>query len=114
MASTSKKLLFGAQALTATTTSDPQTLSPRWKNFVATMFTTAHNAATTVTVTLEHSSDGTNWHTLKAFSAIVGAAGIECENITVGVLGHVRASAVLAGGTQAATVTVELNYDTDK
>lgn len=122
MASISKLPLYVAQSLTAATnTSDVKSLSNRQKKFIAWVYASAVNAATTVDVRIEHSPDKVNWKEIVNFTDIAGAAGSEAiyesDAAFTGkgaVFTNVRAKVILSGVTKAATVEVSLYYDDDK
>lgn len=119
MASVSKKVLVNSALTAASTVSDVQSLDQRQWRFVAFLSVTACDAATTVDVRLEHSSDKSTWFEFVNFTDIVGTTGSELiyeKNFTGGpeVLANVRAKVLLSGVTKSATVKVELCYDEHK
>lgn len=114
MAANSKKVFLSSQALTASATSDPQTLSAKDKSFIGFLNVTDINAATTLNAKIQHSPDKSTWFDLVSFAALAGVTGNELKFPTTDVLGYVRSVVTLAGATQTATVTLELVYDADK
>jgi hypothetical protein len=109
MSSNGKQVLMN-ETLSATKAGSSFNLVGRSQEHVAFLKAENVNAATTVTGKIEHSPDGTNWFDLATFAAIAGVAGSEIVNITVGVLPNVRANVTLAGGVQAADLTVEVYF----
>lgn len=113
MASTDKKTLVNAAALTADLTTDAQSLDPSNSEFICFLKATAVHADTTVDAKIQHSPNRADWYDLKAFTAIVGVDGsqvIVLNPTTEAVLPNVRAVIDLSGSTLQATVTTELYF----
>lgn len=113
MASTAKRTLQAATALTASVTSDKQSLEPGSSKFLGWLDISACDAGTTVTAKIQHSPDGVNWVDLVAFA--VPAAGVlakEAKAPTADIVfPNIRSSVVIAGGLVTATAKVELYFD---
>lgn len=110
MSSSGSQTLMENETLSATKVGDHFSLPPKSQEHVAVLKAANVNGATTVTGKVEHSFNGVDWFDLANFAALVGVAGAEVINITVGVLSQIRANVTLAGGTQAADVTVGVHY----
>ena len=110
MPSSGVQNLMDNETLSATKVGGSFSPVPRSQEHVAFLKAQNVNGATTVTVLVEHSPNGNDWFTLATFAALGGVDGSEIINISVGVLPQVRANVTLAGGTQAADVTVSLFY----
>jgi len=109
VASNGKQTLM-EEALAASKNGESFNLPGRSDGHVAFLDATLVNGATTVTAKVQHSPDGVNWFDLVSFGALAGVDGNEVVNIAVGVLPQLRANVVLAGGTQIATVKVEVFF----
>ena len=68
----------------------------------------------TYTVTIQHSPDGTNWHTWKAGSAQSADGSVLIYDQTIPNFVYVRASILSASTTTGATVAVQLWYGTQR
>ncbi len=114
--------LINAATINSTSTSTPQTLPGRCKGWVGVVsVTTITGSSPTLDITLQHSSDGTNWVTLRAFSQLVGGSANSTAHLfaaaatdyLIPLLPYVRASYTI-GGTGTPTfnsVTVKLLID---
>jgi hypothetical protein len=100
-------------ALTASNTSEKQSISSSTDSFLGWIDVSVNDGATTVAAKLQHSPDGTNWVDLVAFTNVVNTTGTEVKAITGSVFGHVR-SVVTLTGTPSATVKVQLWFDAHK
>lgn len=110
MASNHGKVLFNAQTLAATTTSEPQELLTKDANFIA-FLKIENNASANFALVIEHSPNGVDWFTLITFVA-TGGNTTECiklDNTTDHVFEHIRSSATRTAGT--ADFTIILHYD---
>ena len=113
MASAANRTLVNS-ALTASATSEKQNLTQHARDFIAWIEASAVNGATTVAAKIQHSPDGLNWKDLASFTNLVGVAGTEAVQVTVNVFQYIRSVVTLSGGTQVATVKVQLWHREDK
>ena len=116
MASVNKLDLASAKALSGSGTTNEnakaselgQTRLVGWLNVTA-----IGGTSPSLTVTIQHSADNSNFVTLQAFTAKT-ATGVEAIQISANCLPYVRASAALSGTTPTATYTCYLWFDRDK
>lgn len=80
----------------------------QWMDELIAVCTCTNAAGNTADVTVQHSPDGTNWHTLATIPTVTGNDQ-EIVAITAASLPRVRASTTL-GGAQLADVTVQLFF----
>jgi len=119
MASTAILRVLDATALTATTTTRSKSLSQSDDDFIAWLNVSANDGGTTVDVVLEHSPDGINFITFATFAQIANTTGTEAilgSSFAVAnqpLFPSIRAVVTL-GGTNSATVTVQLYFDSNK
>ena len=104
---------FVDEALTASSTTAAQSLPARSRRFIGWLDASVNDGATTVDAKIQHSPDKVNWEDLATFAQLVNVTGVEEIQITDNVFGNVRVVVTLAG-TPAATVKVQLWYDSDK
>ena len=95
---------------TDTTTTSTARVLPVHAQEVIAISTVSARTDGTYTVTIQHSADGTNWHTWKAGSAQTTNAAILIHDVTIPILPYVRASILSASTTTGATVKVELYF----
>lgn len=114
MASSSRLKLLDA-ALTATTTSDSQSLSAGSDKFIGWLNVSANNGSTTVAAKIQHSPDKTNWIDLCAFTNVVNTTGVQAVHqgavafSASQLFPNIRAVATLTGA--SATVEISLWFD---
>ena len=104
--------LFPAATIaTDTTTTSTTRVIPVHANQIIAISTVSSRTDGTYTTTLQHSADGTNWHTWKAAAAQTTNAAL---TISVdggrAIMPYVRASILSASTTTGATVAVELYF----
>lgn len=111
MASRSLFSVYPSTALTDSAVGSSVKLENGWSDFVGYIKATSVNGATTLDCDIEHSPDGTNWYVKASFTQIVGSDSNEIITVAAPLCGFVRANITLAGATKAATVEVQLAYD---
>lgn len=104
--------LFPAATIaTDTTTTSTARILPAHANQVIAISTVSSRTDGTFTTTIEHSPDGTNWHTWEAGAAQSANGSVQIHT-TDGkpIMTYVRASILSASTTTGATVAVELYF----
>lgn len=112
MAAHNKETLYPATVIATDTTTTGDAVNIKvHANEVLALATVSSRTDGTFTVTIEHSADGTNWHTWKAGSA-QSANGTEQIYVTDSkpIMSWVRASILSASTTSGATVAVQLLF----
>lgn len=95
--------------IAATTTGAGVTLEKLNTDYVFEQIISNRTGDTYDTV-IQHSADGTNWHTLVTFTQVAaGTDATELKFPTTAVLGHVRAVCTL-GGAGDADIVVNIHY----
>ena len=110
MASTQGKVLFNAESLSATTTSEPKITMAKDVNHIA-YLKIENNASANFAIKIQHSPDNVNYFDLVTFVATGGntTEKINIDNTTDHVFEHVRAVATRTAG--SADFTIILHYD---
>lgn len=118
MASASRLKLVSS-ALTASNTSDSQSLPGSAEKFIGWLNVSANDGATTVNAKIQHSPDGSNWIDLCTFAAVVNTTGVQAVHqedagfLKKQVFPNLRSVVTLAG-TPSATVEVSLYFDPNR
>jgi hypothetical protein len=100
-----------ATIATDTTTTSTAYLLPVHANQVIALSTVSSRTDGTYTTTIEHSADGSNWHTWEAGSAQSANGTVQIHTTDAKpILPYVRASILSASTTSGATVAVELYF----
>jgi alpha-D-ribose 1-methylphosphonate 5-phosphate C-P lyase len=114
--------LIDAATIIATSASTAQSIAPMYKRWVGVVTVgTITGTSPTLDITLQHSSDGTNWVTLRAFTQLVSGSASTTTHLfaaaatdyLVPLLPYVRASYTIGGSNSPTfnTVTVKLMLD---